>query len=206
MHKKLSEIIARIKEMPYIIILFAAANVIIFLITDMVGDTESAVYIERCGGMYPSRISQEREYWRFFTACFLHYGAEHLVNNMVLLCCVGSRLEKAAGHWKVLLICLISGICGSILSYQVMMYTGEYAVSAGASGIVFGVIGGLLWAVIKNRGNLEGLTIKGMILMVALSLYYGFVTIGVDNAGHIGGILSGFLSAVILYHGKCQKC
>ena len=67
------------------------------------------------------------------------------------------------------------------------------AVSAGASGCVFGVIGGLLaWAVF-HKGRVGTLTAKGLMGMAALSLYFGFTTAGVDNWGHIGGLLGGFL-------------
>ncbi len=199
MREKQMELRGRIQEMPCVIILFAAVNIIVFLLTDFMGDTQSAVFIERCGGMFPPRIYGEGQYWRLLTSCFLHYGADHLTNNMVLLCCIGSRVERLTGHWKTLAIYLLSGLCGSLLSCFTMVYRGEYAVSAGASGAVFGLIGSLLWVVIKNRGNVDGITTKGMVLMVALSLYYGFATIGVDNAGHIGGIVTGFLVTILLY-------
>ena len=92
------------------------------------------------------------------------------------------------------------------MSYFMMLYSGDYAVSAGASGAVFGMIGGLIWVVIRHRGRFEGLTVKGMMLMAALSLYYGFSTIGIDNWCHVGGILTGFLEAMILYHKKVENC
>lgn len=105
---------------------------------------------------------------------FIHFGLPHLVNNMVIFCCVGSRLERAAGHFKMFVIYMLSGIGGGLLSYFMMLYSGDYAVSAGASGAVFGTIGGLIWVVIRHRGRFKGLTVKGMILMAVLSLYYGF--------------------------------
>lgn len=205
MQEKVTESLKKINESPYVIILLAAVNIIIFIITDRIGDTQNALYMEICGGMYPPDIYEQKEYWRFLSSNFLHFGAEHLVNNMVLLCCVGSRVEKVMGHWKTAVVYFLSGICGSVLSYEIMLYKNDIAVSAGASGAVFGLIGALLWAVIRNRGNLEGITTRGMIFMAVLSLYYGFTTAGVDNAGHIGGIFAGFVIAVILYHGKRQK-
>ena len=134
MREKQRELAERINKMPCVIIFFAAANIAIFLLTDFMGDTQSAEYIERWGGMFPPRIYGEGQYWRLLSSCFLHYGADHLTNNMVLLCCVGSRVEKLTGHWKTLTIYLLSGICGSLLSCLAMISKGEYAVSAGASG------------------------------------------------------------------------
>lgn len=69
----------------------------------------------------------------------------------------------------------------------------EHAVSAGASGAVFGVIGGLLSYAVLHKGKVEGLTAKGILGMAALSLYYGFSASGVDNWGHVGGLAGGLV-------------
>jgi rhomboid protease GluP len=83
-----------------------------------------------------------------------------------------------------------------------MYYSGDYAVSAGASGAVFAVIGGLLWIVIRHRGHYETLTTRGLLFMIALCLYYGISTAGIDNWSHLGGLASGFVLCVILYGTK----
>ena len=54
---------------------------------------------------------------------FIHFGLPHLVNNMVIFCCVGSRLERAAGHFKMFVIYMLSGIGGGLLSYFMMLYS-----------------------------------------------------------------------------------
>lgn len=192
-------------ELPLFTGIIAAINVIVFVVLECMGSTESAAFIAEHGGMYPDFVLEEGEWWRILTAMFLHFGAVHLLNNMVIFCCVGSRLERAVGHIRFLVIYFLSGIGGGLLSLLMMVHSGDYAVSAGASGAIFGVIGGFLWAVIRHRGRLEGVTTRGMMLMIALSLYYGFSTIGIDNWCHVGGILTGFVVSVILYHGKCQK-
>lgn len=194
-----------IKKLPFTTIGIAAANLLVYIILEILGDTEDGFFIATHGGIYPDFITYNLEWWRLLTAMFIHFGLEHLLNNMVIFCCVGSRLERAVGHVRMLLIYLISGLGGGMLSYLMMVSSGDYAVTAGASGAVFGTIGGLLWAVIRHRGRFEGLTTRGLILMIVLSLYYGFATIGVDNWSHIGGIVTGFVVAAILYHGKSQK-
>lgn len=194
--------IKTINNLFFVTIAISAANVIVYIILEMLGDTQNGLFIAEHGGMYPEFIRYNQQWWRIFTAMFIHFGMAHLVNNMVIFCLIGSRLERAVGHWKMFLIYLTAGIGGGLLSYVMMLVSGDYAVSAGASGAVFGTIGGLLWVVIWNRGKFEGLTTKGLVLMSALSLYYGFSTIGVDNWSHIGGIIAGFIAAAILYHGK----
>lgn len=202
----LTDRIKSIAGLHYITVGIVFFNVLIYLILELIGNTSDPLFMANHGGMHPIFIRDGGQWWRILTASFLHFGLDHLINNMVIFCCVGSRLERAVGHVKLVVIYLSSAIGGGLLSYYVMLWTGDYAVSAGASGAVFGIIGGLLWAVIYHRGHFEGLTTRGMILMAALSLYYGFSTIGVDNWCHIGGILTGFLTAAILYHRKWQNC
>ena len=73
------------------------------------------------------------------------------------------------------------------------------AVSAGASGAIFGVIGGLLYVVGVNRGRLEDLSSRQLATMVLFSLYFGFTSTGVNNVAHVGGLVSGIVMAWILY-------
>ena len=70
--------------------------------------------------MYPDFIRINHEWWRIITAGFLHFGAVHLVNNMVILYCMGSRLERVTGHLKYFLIYLVSLIGAGLLSYGMM--------------------------------------------------------------------------------------
>ena len=83
--------------------------------------------------------------------------------------------------------------------------TGEYAVSAGASGAVFGIIGALLYVVIRNKGQIGTISGRGLVFMVILSLYYGFTSSGVDNLAHIGGLIAGFVLGVLLYWKRNRK-
>ena len=102
---------------------------------------------------------------------------------------------------KFLIIYLVSGLGGNLLSlyYDQSLPLGERAVSAGASGAIFGLMGALLYVVIANRGRLGRLSGRGMLFMIALSLYYGLTSTGVDNWAHIGGLVCGFILSVILY-------
>lgn len=186
------------KKKPVVTFLLVVSNVCIWAVLEFFGDTSDAVYIVRYGGIYPDLVTGG-EWYRLISAIFLHFGAEHLANNMIFLAAAGCKLEHAAGSIKYLLIYLGSGILGNLLSLLVMLNTGDYAVGAGASGAVFGIIGALLWAVIRNRGRLEGLTAKGLLLMLALSLYNGITTVGVDNWAHLGGAIGGFFLCILLY-------
>lgn len=85
---------------------------------------------------------------------------------------------------------------------MVHMGSAYAAVSAGASGAIFGVVGGLVYVVAVNHGQLDGLTNRQLGFMIVLSLYHGFTASGVDNWAHIGGLFSGFILSIFLYRRK----
>ena len=177
-------------------------NVAVFLILSLFGDTEDAVFMLQHGAMYEPMVTQQHEFYRIFTSMFLHFGITHLLNNMVLLGALGWNLELEIGKIRFLIIYLVSGIGGNLLSLYFGISAETYAVSAGASGAIFGLMGALLYVVIANRGRLGRLSGKGMLFMVILSLYFGLTSSGVDNWAHIGGLVTGFVMAVILYRRK----
>ena len=184
---------------------FIVINIIIFFIMELLGDTKSATFMLSYGAIYPVEIVEHKEYWRFFSAMFMHFGFDHLLNNMVMLGAAGRILENALGKVKYFLLYIIAGIGGGILSCIQMVYSGDYAVAAGASGAIFGIVGALCWIVIVHKGRYETLTGKGLVIMIALCLYYGVSTGNVDNWGHVGGLIMGFLICIIFYRRNRKK-
>lgn len=174
-------------------------NVIVFFVVEITGGSEDLGHMLSCGAAYVPLIQQEHEYYRLFSCMFLHFGMEHLVDNMLALYFVGGHLERAVGKLKFLLIYLVGGVGASWLSYRRDVRVGELSVSAGASGAVFAVIGAMICVLLLNRGQLEGLTVRQMVFMAALSLYFGLTSTGVDNAAHLGGVLCGFVLALAVY-------
>lgn len=185
--------------------LIVIANIAIFFIFSFMGDTEDSLFMLNHGAMFPPFVIENGEYYRLFTALFLHFGVDHLANNMIMLFFTGKYLEDAVGVVRYLIIYFGAGIGGNLLSFYGMMRNRDYAVSAGASGAIFGVAGALLWVAIRNRGKFENLTTRGLMMMIALSLYYGFTSTGVDNWSHVGGLLCGFLLSMILYWRKRRQ-
>lgn len=177
-------------------------NIAVFLILTVLGNTEDAVFMLGHGAAYEPLITQNHEFYRILTSIFLHFGITHLLNNMVLLGALGWNLEMEIGKIKFLIIYLFSGIGGNLFSLWHDISAGEAAVSAGASGAIFGLMGALVYVVAVNRGRLGRLSGRGMLIMVALSLYFGLTSSGVDNSAHIGGLICGFLLAALLYRKK----
>ena len=186
------------KPRAYVTMFFIVCTVAVWCVMEFFGDTLSGSYVLEHGGMYPASILEQGEWYRLFTSVFIHFGADHLANNMIILLATGDKLEDAVGKWRFFLIYIGAGLCGNLLSLYEMVKTGDYAVGAGASGAIFGIIGALVWIAVRNHGQFEGLTTRGLLLMILLCLYYGFTTMGVDNWAHIGGALSGFALCFIL--------
>ena len=177
-------------------------NVLVFFLLSLRGDTESGYFMLQYGAMYEPLVTEGHEYYRLITSLFLHFGIQHLLNNMVMLGALGYQLENEIGRIKFLLIYFISGIGGNLCSLYWNVSHGEQVISAGASGAIFGLMGALLYIVAVNRGRLGRLSGRGMLIMVALSLYFGLTSSGVDNPAHIGGLICGILITVLLYRRK----
>ena len=186
-----------LKECPVTVAL-AAANVVVFLVLALQGDTESSNFMFSHGAMWPKSVISG-EYYRLFTCTFLHFGAAHLLNNMLMLIVLGHEVEIPVGHVRFLICYLLSGLSGSLLSCFHMIRTGDYALACGASGAIFGIMGMMLTVIVAHKGRYERYTVKRLLVMIALSLYFGFTSGSVDNAGHVGGLLGGFVSCFLIY-------
>lgn len=175
-------------------------NIIVFLLVELMGSSENTMHMLDCGAAYVPFIIEKGEYYRLFSSMFLHFGMEHLLNNMLVLFVLGSRLERTVGKVRFLLIYLLGGIMGNIVSFLLELRTMDYAVSAGASGAVFAVMGAMIYVILRRKGRIEDLSVRQILIMAVLSLYFGFTSSGVDNAAHVGGMAGGFVMAVLLYH------
>lgn len=87
---------------------------------------------------------------------FLHFGIEHLFGNMLTLIFLGDLLEKMIGKFRFILIYFLGGTAGNLLSLAKEMITGNYAISAGASGAIFAVVGALVFLVVQPSGKTPG--------------------------------------------------
>ncbi|MBQ7371207.1 MAG: rhomboid family intramembrane serine protease [Blautia sp.] len=177
-------------------------NLAVFLIVEVTGGSEDIGHMLDFGAAYTPYILEQGEYYRLFTSMFLHFGMQHLAMNMLSLFVLGGRLERTVGKIRFLMIYLSGGIAGNLLSLYLESRNAGYeaSVSAGASGAVFAVTGGLVYAVVRLRGRVEDLSARQVLIMALLSLYLGFAGTGVDNAAHIGGCLGGFILTFLCWH------
>ncbi len=186
--------------------LFILANIIVFAILEMIVSTLDTEYIIKSGAALAPLIVDYGQYFRLFTAMFLHFGIEHLFNNMLVLFFVGDILERTVGKIKFVIIYILSGLGASVVSCAYNYSRGDIVASAGASGAIFGVIGALFYVVLINKGRLEDITSRRLGLLIIFSVYHGYSESGVDNMAHIGGIICGFILGIILYRRKKPSC
>lgn len=131
------------------------------------------------------------EIWRLFTATLLHDGILHLMFNLYALFALGPMLEAYVGPRRFLIIYLLGGLFGSLLSYAF-----SQSVSVGASGAIFGIIGATTVYFFRYRNNFgsQGRAIlQNMIVVIVINLLFGLSAGYIDNWGHIGGLLGGAL-------------
>ena len=186
------------RNKSYINGILIAWNVITFLYLEIAGSSQDVLFMAESGAVFAPAVVYEKEYYRLLTAVFMHFGINHIINNMIVLFALGDNLERALGHVKYLILYLTCG-AGSNLISMLLNGPDSMVVSAGASGAIFGVVGGLASAVLINKGRLEDLSFRQLVIMVVLSLYLGFTESGVDNTAHIAGLLIGILLGLILY-------
>lgn len=193
-----------IRKEPVTVVLILI-NVLVFIAVELTGTSQNAWHVLDYGAAYTPYIVQNGEVYRLFTSMFLHFGIEHLVNNMLVLFVLGSRLEQVIGKLRFLFIYLAGGIAGNIFSLILELRNQDFSVSAGASGAVFAVMGAMIYVVIRNKGWLGDLSMRQILVMAAFSLYFGFTSSGVDNAAHIGGMIAGFVLAVLIWHPRKKR-
>lgn len=131
------------------------------------------------------------EWWRIFTAGFLHAGLFHLAFNMLALYVLGELLEPRLGAARFLALYLASLACGALGA----LLLAPNGVTVGASGAVFGLMGAA--AVITWR---EGIPLfeSGLGAWILLNLLITFLVPRISIGGHLGGLVGGALAAWLL--------
>ena len=130
--------------------------------------------------------------WRLITPILLHGSILHIGFNMYALYVLGPQLERFYGHWRYLLLYLIAGFTGNVLSFVLSNNP-----SIGASTSVFGLVAAEAVFIYTNR-KLFGAKARGMLInlgvVILVNLAFGLQP-GIDNYGHLGGLAGGLIFA-----------
>jgi len=131
------------------------------------------------------------QYWRPFTAMFIHLGYLHIFFNMVCLYSWGRVAEQTFNTSRFIAIYIVAGLGASLLGEIVH----PRVLAVGASGAIFGVAGALFAPVLMGKTEMIWPRLiepkKQLMKFIGLNLLIGLLP-GIDNAGHIGGLITGF--------------
>lgn len=185
-------------KIPVMTLFLLLVNVAVYLYVEISGSSYDAEYMIQMGAVYDPLVVQDHEFFRLISHFFLHFGWDHLFNNMISLLVLGYSLEQVMGKVKFVILYFLSGILAGVASIVYNIYVGQETVSCGASGAIYGLMGALLVMLIAgNRGRLSS-EVPRYLLYIGFSLYSGKQDPSIDNAAHIGGFVAGFVICFIM--------
>lgn len=176
-----------------IVPILIAINLVVFAIT--VGQAQSLAHNGNSRlfldwWLWPPIVAGG-EWWRLFTAGFLHSGPVHIALNMVALYLLGRELEPVLGKVRFTAIYLISLLGGST---AVFLFGGDVPV-VGASGAVFGLMGAIVVVVLRLKLNP-----RPVLMIIALNVFISVAVPNISLLGHLGGLVIGAVAtAAIVY-------
>jgi len=170
---------------PYVTLTLIGINVVVFGWEFLAGvDTVASNW-----GMWPVGVALDNEYYRLFTATFLHENLLHIGFNMLVLWMLGPQLEALLGHVRFTVLYLVAGLGGSVASFW---FSSPSVVGIGASGAIFGLMGAYVVVGRALRAD-----ISQVLGLIAINVVIGFVGGGIDWRAHLGGLVTGALVAAI---------
>lgn len=177
-------------------------NFIVFIIMERNGGSENTENLIRFGAIVPDLIINDGQYYRLFSAMFIHIGLLHLCSNSMSLLIMGIRVEKYYGKFAFLIIYFLSGLSCSLFSIFF-----SRSVAAGASGAIFGLSASILSYTFIKRKSMAGFDLYMIAIILILGLGMGYMKPNVDNFGHLGGFIGGLIVSAIylLIEGKRKK-
>ncbi|MBB3677341.1 rhomboid family intramembrane serine protease [Modestobacter versicolor] len=129
------------------------------------------------------------DWWRPFTAAFLHYGVFHLALNMVSLLIFGSELERLMGRVRYLTVYLVAVVGGAA---AIQLLGQPFGQVAGASTAIYGLMGAFGVVLLHQKQDL-----RGLLTLLGINLVISFLP-GVSLIGHLGGLVGGAAAATVL--------
>ncbi|MAW75440.1 MAG: hypothetical protein CMG09_05915 [Candidatus Marinimicrobia bacterium] len=140
-------------------------------------------------------------YWRLVASQFLHADLKHILFNMYVLYMIGIPLLGFIKKEIFLIVYISTGVIASLSS----SIFGNYTISVGASGAIFGIAGfycSILYLFKENKmydNNEEIINeqFKSVLFFLGINFIIGFIFPNIDNYAHLGGLVSGVVIGFI---------
>jgi rhomboid protease GluP len=172
-----------------------AIIILIYLLEEISGGSQNTQVLIRFGANYGPLVSRG-QYWRLFTANFLHIGITHILFNGYALYILGQETEALYGSPRFLAIFLLTCLSGAIVSFAF-----TYGLSAGASTGIVGLIGTEVAFFVRNRkvfGQFSSRRLTNLLFIGIINIVIGLSNPGIDNFGHLGGLIGGLILGWLL--------
>ncbi len=180
--------------------LFIILNFIVYLISAFLSSDIIDIDIKvllNMGALYGPYMVLHSEWWRLFTAMFLHSGMTHLLMNMFSLYLIGRVLESYFERKTYIAIYLFSGLVAGLVSE----FMHPVNVAIGASGAIFGVLGAIAGFFLAFRERIKEQSkafMKDFGIIIIINLVLGFTIPSIDMSAHISGLVVGFIGGFVV--------
>jgi len=175
-------------------------NIVVYIfsavLSQNIADMDMQTLVDM-GALYGPYTVLKGEWWRLFTAMFLHGGMTHILMNMFSLYLIGRGVEIYFEKKAYVSIYLFSGLLGGLAS----LYVHPQTVGIGASGAIFGVFGALAGFFLAHRDKIETQSkafMKDFGIVLGLNLVLGLSMPSIDVSAHIGGLIVGLIGGFVI--------
>jgi rhomboid protease GluP len=175
-------------------------NAVVFLFEISVGDSSDPEVLHRIGALEAYAVVVQGEYWRLFTALFLHGGLLHLGFNVFALYVLGPPLERSIGTIRFVVCYLISGLAsGAGVIGLTLIGLVRPAQLIGASGCIMGIVGAWAGFLLRHRrASHAKQRLTNVVMIVAIQIAFDLSTPQVSMSAHLCGLIAGFFLGLIL--------
>jgi membrane associated rhomboid family serine protease len=190
---------SQLRSAPAVLTLIVL-NSVAFLFEISVGDLNDPDVLHRVGALEPYAVVVQGEYWRLFTALFLHGGFTHLLFNLFALYILGPPLERSIGTLRFTVSYLISGLASSagVVGLTILGFV-QVSQLVGASGCIMGIVGTWAGFLVRHRHVPQAKQRLGNIVMIiVIQVAFDLSTPQVSMAAHLCGLIAGFFLGLIL--------
>lgn len=178
---------------PIATYILLAINIVIFIIMWLM--PEVAFTWLTFGVLEPQAVLLGGEYYRLFTAMFLHIEPAHIFFNGYALYIIGSYIERLFGHARFIVIYFLGGLTGSILM-TILNYVDNVS-GIGASGALFAIFGAEMVYLIRHRdilGKAASAQLRSLLFLLAINLVIGLLPGSrIGMWAHVGGLIGGLV-------------
>ncbi len=190
---------SQLRRAPAVLVLIVL-NAVVFLVEISVGNLNDSEVLHRVGALESYAVVVQGEYWRLFTALFLHGGLTHLLFNVFALYILGPPLERSIGTIRFAVCYLMSGLASSagVVGLTVLGFV-QVAQLVGASGGIMGIVGTWAGFLLRHRHAPQAKQrLANIVMIIVIQVAFDLSTPQVSMAAHLCGLIAGFFLGLVL--------